>query len=334
MVTAVSNVNVPRITLFHGVSHGAGNYGMAGKAYNPRFIFSWPNHRVAVMGPKQLAGVMEIVARNAAAGRGIEVDEEQLGAQKEALEAQIEGESSALYATGRVWDDGIIHPNDSRTALGLDDHRRQGVRFLALHPLDVDRQRAALTRRDHLQVLRHELVGDVTGDFDADLVACDRAFDGGVDETQIKEGVVADEDRARTGARLDGPAHGADGLAEAGYDILNEVVLNQVLVSFGDAPTTLAVIEGIQADGTCWCGGTVWQGRRAMRISICNWSTTTADVDVAVTQYRGAVDRLRALAPGRRRGAARRRGARHRAVPRPGHEPRVRGLRATDQDRP
>jgi acetyl-CoA carboxylase carboxyltransferase component len=119
MINAVSNSEVPHFCLMVGASYGAGNYGMAGKAYDPRFVFSWPNHKIAVMGGRQLAGVMDIVARNAAAGRGIEVDEEALTAQKEALEAQIEGESSALYATGRVWDDGIIHPNDSRTALGL-----------------------------------------------------------------------------------------------------------------------------------------------------------------------------------------------------------------------
>ena len=71
------------------------------------------------MGGRQLAGVMDIVARNAAAGRGIEVDEDDLNAKKAALEAQIESESSALYATGRVWDDGIIHPNDTRTVLAL-----------------------------------------------------------------------------------------------------------------------------------------------------------------------------------------------------------------------
>ena len=81
MINAVSNSTVPHFNLMVGASYGAGNYGMAGKAYNPRFIFSWPNHRVAVMGPKQLAGVMEIVARNAAAGRGIEVDEEAIAAQ-------------------------------------------------------------------------------------------------------------------------------------------------------------------------------------------------------------------------------------------------------------
>jgi acetyl-CoA carboxylase carboxyltransferase component len=119
MINAVSNSEVPHFNLMVGASYGAGNYGMAGKAYNPRFVFSWPNHKIAVMGGRQLAGVMDIVARNAAAGRGIEVDEDELTARKEALEAQIEGESSALYATGRVWDDGIIHPNDSRTVLAL-----------------------------------------------------------------------------------------------------------------------------------------------------------------------------------------------------------------------
>ncbi|MCP4958523.1 MAG: acyl-CoA carboxylase subunit beta [Actinomycetia bacterium] len=119
MINAVSNSTVPHINLMVGASYGAGNYGMAGKSYNPRFIFAWPNHRVAVMGPKQLAGVMEIVARNAAAGRGIEIDEDALAAQTALLEGQIEEESTALFSTGRVWDDGIIHPADSRTVLGL-----------------------------------------------------------------------------------------------------------------------------------------------------------------------------------------------------------------------
>ncbi|MEL6892437.1 MAG: carboxyl transferase domain-containing protein, partial [Actinomycetota bacterium] len=107
MINAVSNSEVPHFNLMVGASYGAGNYGMAGKSYEPRFIFTWPNHRVAVMGPKQLAGVMEIIARNSAAGRGVDVDEEALLAQTAALEAQIEEESTALYSTGRLWDDGI-----------------------------------------------------------------------------------------------------------------------------------------------------------------------------------------------------------------------------------
>lgn len=71
----------------------------------------------------------------------------------------------------------------------------------------------------------------------------------------------------------------ADGLREAGFEILNDVVLNQVLVSFGAPDTTARVIAGIQEDGTCWCGGTVWKGRHAMRISVSSWATTEADVD-------------------------------------------------------
>ena len=71
----------------------------------------------------------------------------------------------------------------------------------------------------------------------------------------------------------------ADGLRAAGYEVLNDVVLNQVLVSFGDADTTRKVIAELQEDGTCWCGGTVWQGHTAMRISVSSWATTEADVD-------------------------------------------------------
>lgn len=119
LINAVSNSTVPHFNLMVGASYGAGNYGMAGKAYDPRFIFSWPNHRIAVMGPNVLAGVMDIVSRGSAARRGVEPDEEKLAAQYAALEGQIETESTALYATGRIWDDGIIHPADSRTVLGI-----------------------------------------------------------------------------------------------------------------------------------------------------------------------------------------------------------------------
>jgi glutamate/tyrosine decarboxylase-like PLP-dependent enzyme len=71
----------------------------------------------------------------------------------------------------------------------------------------------------------------------------------------------------------------ADGFRRAGYEVLNDVVLNQVLVTFGDSQTTLHIIDEIQREGTCWCGSTVWQGRTAMRISVCSWATTTEDVD-------------------------------------------------------
>jgi glutamate/tyrosine decarboxylase-like PLP-dependent enzyme len=84
----------------------------------------------------------------------------------------------------------------------------------------------------------------------------------------------------------------AQGLQGAGYEILNDVVLNQVLVSFGDDETTRRVIHAIQRDGTCWCGGTVWQGRRAMRISVCNWSTTVADVDTSLAAMLACAERV------------------------------------------
>jgi glutamate/tyrosine decarboxylase-like PLP-dependent enzyme len=71
----------------------------------------------------------------------------------------------------------------------------------------------------------------------------------------------------------------ADGLRTAGYEILNEVVLNQVLVSFGEPGVTNRIILAIQEEGTCWCGGTIWQGRTAMRISVSSWATTEADVE-------------------------------------------------------
>ena len=74
----------------------------------------------------------------------------------------------------------------------------------------------------------------------------------------------------------------AEGLSSAGFEILNEVVLNQVLVSFGDDAKTQRVIESIQRDGTCWCGGTVWKQRTAMRISVCHWSTTEEDVEMSL----------------------------------------------------
>jgi acetyl-CoA carboxylase carboxyltransferase component len=119
LINAVSNSGVPLITLMMGASYGAGNYGMAGRAYDPRFIFSWPNHRIAVMGPKQLAGVLTIVARQKAQGAGQEFDEEAFAPLRDAFEQQVERESTALFATGRLWDDGIIDPRDTRTVLTL-----------------------------------------------------------------------------------------------------------------------------------------------------------------------------------------------------------------------
>ncbi|MDY7106532.1 MAG: carboxyl transferase domain-containing protein [Actinomycetota bacterium] len=119
LINAVSNSTVPHFTVMIGASYGAGNYGMSGQAYDTRFVFTWPNHRIAVMGPRQLAGVMDIVRRRSAQSRGLTVDEDELAAQRQAIEDQIERESTALFATGQQWDDGIIDPRDTRTVLGI-----------------------------------------------------------------------------------------------------------------------------------------------------------------------------------------------------------------------
>jgi acetyl-CoA carboxylase carboxyltransferase component len=119
LINAVSNSTVPHLTLMVGASYGAGNYAMAGRAYDPRFVFTWPNHRIAVMGPKQLAGVLSIVRRNAAEAAGRPFDEAADRALRDATEAQIEEESTAFYATGRLWDDGIIDPRDTRVVLAI-----------------------------------------------------------------------------------------------------------------------------------------------------------------------------------------------------------------------
>jgi acyl-CoA carboxylase subunit beta len=119
MINAVSNSTVPAITLMVGGSYGAGNYAMAGRAYDPRFVFSWPNHRIAVMGPEQLAGVIEIVKRQSAARKGQPVNEEQLAMMKQMLAGKVEHESTCWQATGRLFDDGVIDPRDTRTVLTL-----------------------------------------------------------------------------------------------------------------------------------------------------------------------------------------------------------------------
>ena len=119
LINAVSNSTVPHLTLMVGASYGAGNYAMAGRAYDPRFVFTWPNHRIAVMGPKQLAGVLSIVRRNTAGAAGRPFDEAADEELRQATESQIEEESTAQYATGRLWDDGIIDPRDTRTVLAI-----------------------------------------------------------------------------------------------------------------------------------------------------------------------------------------------------------------------
>ena len=119
MVNAVSNSTVPHISLIVGGSYGAGNYGMSGRAFGNRFTFLWPTAKIAVMGPKQIAGVMSLVRRGQAARKGIEIDEEEEARQVEAAETIQERNSLAVYASGAVTDDGIVDPRDTRTVLAM-----------------------------------------------------------------------------------------------------------------------------------------------------------------------------------------------------------------------
>ncbi len=119
MINAVSNSTVPHISLLIGASYGAGHYGMCGRAYDPRFLFAWPSAKSAVMGGTQLAGVLSIVSRAAAEARGQTVDEDADAALRAAVEAQIEAESLPMFLSGRLYDDGVIDPRDTRTVLGM-----------------------------------------------------------------------------------------------------------------------------------------------------------------------------------------------------------------------
>ena len=119
MINAVANSEVPHLTVTMASSFGAGNYGMSGRAFDPRFIFAWPGAKLAVMGAAQLAGVLSIVGRASATAAGRPFDEEADLARTAAIEAQIEAESHAFFVTARLYDDGIIDPRDTRTVLGL-----------------------------------------------------------------------------------------------------------------------------------------------------------------------------------------------------------------------
>lgn len=119
MINAVTNSTVPHVTINMASSFGAGNYGMSGRAFDPRFMFAWPGAKLAVMGAAQLAGVMSIVGRASAAAQGKPFDEEADGRRTAAIEAQIEAESHSFFVTARLYDDGIVDPRDTRTVLGM-----------------------------------------------------------------------------------------------------------------------------------------------------------------------------------------------------------------------
>ncbi len=119
MINAVTNSTVPHLTVIVGASYGAGTYAMSGRAFNNRFTFLWPSAKIAVMGGKQIAGVMSIVRRGQAARKGEPFDEEADAKVREAVEAAQEAGSVALEASGAISDDGIIDPRDTRTVLGI-----------------------------------------------------------------------------------------------------------------------------------------------------------------------------------------------------------------------
>ncbi len=119
MIQAVSSANVPSITIHCGASFGAGNYGMCGRAFGPRFVFSWPNARTAVMGGEQAALTMRIVTEGTARRKGEPVDEEKLAALEQRIIANFDRQSSALHTSARMLDDGVIDPRDTRKLLGF-----------------------------------------------------------------------------------------------------------------------------------------------------------------------------------------------------------------------
>jgi acetyl-CoA carboxylase carboxyltransferase component len=119
MINAVSNSTVPHLSVIMGASYGAGNYGMNGRAYDPRFLFTWPSAKSAVMGPAQLAGVLSIVARAAAEAKGTAYDEEADAGLRAFVEQSVEEQSLPHFLSGMLYDDGVIDPRDTRTVLGI-----------------------------------------------------------------------------------------------------------------------------------------------------------------------------------------------------------------------
>src|SRR3984885_14146800 len=118
LVTAVATASVPKITVLIGGSFGAGNYGMAGRAYSPRFLFSWPNSRISVMGGEQAASVLATIKRDAMEARSEVWTADEEAAFKAPVRARYEAEGNPYYATARLWDDGIIDPAQTRDVLG------------------------------------------------------------------------------------------------------------------------------------------------------------------------------------------------------------------------
>jgi 3-methylcrotonyl-CoA carboxylase beta subunit len=119
LVTAVATTNVPKITMIIGGSYGAGNYGMSGRAYNPRFLWSWPISRTAVMGAEQAANVLATIKRDGIERKGGSWSEAEETKFKQPTIDMFNEQSNALYSSSRMWDDGIIDPRKSREVLAL-----------------------------------------------------------------------------------------------------------------------------------------------------------------------------------------------------------------------
>ena len=119
MLNAVSNSTVPHLSVIMGASYGAGNYGMNGRAFDPRFLFTWPSAKSAVMGPAQLAGVLSIVARAATEAKGQTYDEEGDAGMRAMVEQMVEEQSLPYALSGMLYDDGVIDPRDTRTVLAI-----------------------------------------------------------------------------------------------------------------------------------------------------------------------------------------------------------------------
>ena len=134
MIQAVANARVPKFTFVIGGSYGAGNYGMCGRGFDPRFIFAWPSARTAVMGGAQAAKVMDILNRAKIERSGMEANEEALKAMSDGLRLRLDKESAALFGTARLWDDGIIDPRDTRRILGLCLALAREAEQRTLHP--------------------------------------------------------------------------------------------------------------------------------------------------------------------------------------------------------
>jgi 3-methylcrotonyl-CoA carboxylase beta subunit len=131
MINAVATSTVPQFTVIVGGSYGAGNYAMCGRAFDPRFLWAWPNSRIAVMGGEQAAGVLAIVQEERARKRGQEPDREQIAMMQMMTRQKFEEESSPYYATARLWDDGILDPRDTRRALSVGLSAAHNVDFIS-----------------------------------------------------------------------------------------------------------------------------------------------------------------------------------------------------------